>query len=272
METMPLKNKEAAEGFYSGIKLVSEYMEKTYDKLFKNIIYPSHRDKRLLGMYLRSMAWMKTIAVLNDVKYFQAIVSGNRALLEIVVDIALLSHDKTDSSCWKMYWWEQSAKLKDAQSIVEYYKKTNQPIPDEYHSHLLFLNNNKKEIDEKRLELWPSKKNKPTHPKNRWTGQGGLFQDIEAVDKYFYGIIEKELGKSLTEFYKTEYSKMNWMVHGSALAGIRELSLDGFHDLCAISYKLCSDLAMLCTKIMFIDYDYFTHYPALKKRVERIEE
>ncbi|MCD4664505.1 MAG: DUF5677 domain-containing protein [Bacteroidales bacterium] len=168
-------------------------------------------------MYIRSMAWMTTIVALNKQKYFQAIVSGNRALLEIVVDMALLSYDKTESSCWKMHWWEESAKLKAAESLVQYYQDIDQPIPDEYQSHYDYVKKNKKEIHQKRLELWPNKKSTPKHPNIRWTGQPNLFEDIKEVDKFAGVLIKEELGKSLTEFYRTEYSRMNWMVHGSTL-------------------------------------------------------
>lgn len=51
--------KEAGDGFFIGAKLVSEYMEKSYHSLLKNIINPSYRDQCLLGMYIRSMAWMQ---------------------------------------------------------------------------------------------------------------------------------------------------------------------------------------------------------------------
>ena len=105
------KYKEAGDGFYIGAKLVSEYMEKSYHSLLKNIINPSDREENLLGMYIRAMAWMSTITTLNKREYFQAIVSGNRALLEIFVDMSLLSYDKTDSSFLKMKWWEKSAKF-----------------------------------------------------------------------------------------------------------------------------------------------------------------
>lgn len=43
-----------------------------------------------------------------------------------------------------------------------------------------------------------------------------LFKDIKKVDKHFGALIKEELGKSLTELYRTEYNRMNWMIHGSA--------------------------------------------------------
>jgi hypothetical protein len=270
LKTMSFEQyKKAADGFYFGAKLVSEYMNKSYHDLLKHIINPPDRDKILLGMYMRAMTWMSTIADLNKPEYFQAIVTGNRALLEIVVDMCLLSYDKTDSSILKMTWWEDSAKYKAAETIVGFYQNIGKVVPGEYQLQLDFVTKNKKEVEKKRLELWPNKKDKLRHP-TRWTGHPNLFEDIKIVDKFFGALIKKELGKSLTEFYKTEYNTMNWMIHGSALTGIRDFSIESFHCLCALSYKLCSDLAMLCIKIIFIDYDFITHYPDLKKDWEEL--
>lgn len=272
LKTMSFEQyKEAGDGFYIGVKLVSEYMRKSYHGLLKHIINPSDRDKNLLGMYIRAMAWMSTIATLNKPEYFQAIVSGNRALLEIFVDMCLLSYDKTDSSILKMNWWEKSAKYKAAKTFVNFYQSIGEAVPDEYQSILDFVTKNKKEIETKRLELWPNKKNTPRHPQNRWTGQPNLFEDIKKVDKHFGDLIKEELGKSLTEFYRTEYNRMNWMIHGSALTGIRDFSTESFHCLCFLSYELCSDLAMLCIKIIFFDYDFITHYPDSKKDWEELK-
>lgn len=98
-----------------------------------------------------------------------------------------------------------------------------------------------------------------------------MFEDIKEVDKHFGTLIKDELGKSLTEFYRTECNSMNWMVHGSALTGIRDFSTESFHCLCALSYKLCSDLAMLCVKIIFFDYGFITHYADTKKDWEELK-
>lgn len=224
-----------------------------------------------MGMYIRAMAWMSTITTLNKREYFQAIVSGNRALLEMFVDMCLLSYDKTDYSVLKMKWWEKSAKYKAAESLVKYYQNIGETVPDEYQAERDFVIMNKKEIETKRLELWPNKENKPRHPQNRWTGNPNLFEDIKEVDEIFGALIKDELGKSLIEFYRTEYNRMNWMVHGSALTGIRDFSTESFHGLCALAYKNCSDLAMLCIKIIFFDYDFITHYPDAKKDWEELK-
>jgi len=265
------KYKEAGDGFYIGAKLVSEYMEKSYHGLLNNIINPSDRERNLLLMYIRAMAWMSSIKVLNKSVHFQAIVSGSRALLEIFVDMSLLSYDKTDSSLLKMKWWEKSAKYKAAETFVNYYQSHGAAVPDEYQSLLDFVTSNKKEIEKKRLELWPTKNNKPKHPPNRWIGQPTLFEDIKIVGENYGALIKEELGMSLTEYYRTEYSRMNWMVHGSALTGIREYSTESFHGLCALAYKNCSDLAMLCIKFIFFDYDFITHYPDAKKDWEELK-
>jgi len=62
-----------------------------------------HRDTSLKGIWLRALAWMQSLETLNHTKHVQAISAGNRALLEISVDMVLLHHDKSNALGWKIF-------------------------------------------------------------------------------------------------------------------------------------------------------------------------
>jgi hypothetical protein len=114
------------EAFYSAVQLVVEYMRKSNDMILGVLSKDDDtkiRDHALQGLWLRAFAWMQSLETLNHTKHFQAIASGNRALLEITVDLILLHSDKSNESASKMHWWAQSEKLKAATIIVNFLRR-----------------------------------------------------------------------------------------------------------------------------------------------------
>lgn len=264
----PERANGAAEGMYRGAIVVSEYMDHISKDVLGTLIDPKPRENAQYGMFLRAVAWMRTLKKLNQPTDFQAVIACNRSLLEIAVDIVLLHGDPTESSAWKMHWWEQSAKLKAAKMLVDYYAKQGLPVPDSYSEQAAFVAREEEAITRMRKTLWPQFKGK--HP-DRWTGET-LDKGVRAADKYWPDEIVATFGTSLTEFYETEYRKMNWSVHGSGLAGVRDLSAIAFHYLSGLGHKWCSDLAMLSTKTVLIDFGFATYLPDFATKWEEVRE
>ncbi len=246
-----------ADGFYSGVQIVSDYM-KQQSALLSTVMERTttiHRDNCLKGLFLRACAWIESLERLKSVKDFQAISAGNRALLEITVDILLLHHNKTNTDGWKMYWWSKSEKIRSAKIIIDYFKGLNIPIPDEYKPVEKAYDDEESMVNQIRANLWPSRTpGRGRHPK-RWTGKDNLFDDIEEVDRLFGNFIKSELGCSLTEYYRTEYCKMNWQIH-SGVTGVWNLPPEVFHLICGIGFKWCANLSLLCTKVMLMDFEF----------------
>lgn len=208
------------------------------------------------GLWLRALAWMQSLEALNHTKHYQAISTGNRALLEIAVDLILLHHDKTNRSGWKMLWYAESEKLKSAYLAMKYFNEKGIAIPDVYKPLEEFYLSNNIQIDNMRRFLWTNKKKplKAEHPK-RWTGRSDLSKDIEEADKLFSSAIVADLGMTLTQYYRTEYSKMNWHIH-SGVASFWNLPPETFNLICAKALDWCANLAMFCTKIVLIDFQF----------------
>lgn len=253
-----------AEGTYRGAIVVSEYMDNISRNVLSTLVDPTPRETALYGMFLRATGWARTLKKLNEPTDVQAIVACNRSLLEVAVDIVLLHSDATESSAW--HWWEQSAKLKSAKAILAYYAKKGMSVPESYSEQASFAAKEEATIVKMRNVLWPQLSG--GHP-NRWTGKS-LDRDVLAADNSWGDEIATEFGESLTEFYETEYRRMNWNVHGSGLAGIRNLSPDGIHALCGLGFKWCADLAMLCTKAVLVDFRFATHLPDFATKWEDV--
>lgn len=160
--------------------------------------------------------WLYSLSRLNATRDFQAFGSANRALLEITVDLALLHQDKSNSSGWKMWWWNLSEKLKGAEQIINFFSEKNVAVPSLYTEQQNFIDKEKPMILRMRNSLWNGK-----HP-NRWSGRSNFFDDLVEADKFLGNSVTKILNVSLTEYYRTRFRKMSW------LCSFRSFSILGF--------------------------------------------
>jgi hypothetical protein len=267
------ESKAFATGLFQGTQIVSYYMKDCHP-LIEGVIIKSetgHREACLKGLWMRAYAWMQTIGKLNDPLDFQAISAGNRALLEITVDLVLLHHDKTNESGWKMFWWNLSEKLKASEQIISFYNEQGLTVPDTYEAQEIFCRDEKSIIDNMRVTLWPNKKNpsKPVHP-DRWTGNGNLFDDIVKADQLYGSVIKADIGLTLVEYYRTEYRKMNWRIH-SGVASFWNQPPEAYNLTCGFALKWCADFGMLCTKIILNDFGFDVAVEGLKQEWESIK-
>jgi len=251
-----LKNAEAhANAMFAGIQLYREYMQKCEPMIMAVLPRSAvkHRDDAIRAVWIRAYAWMQSLELLNHTKHIQAISAGNRSLLEFSVDLVLLHTDPTNSSGWKMYHLAFSERLKAAEQLVAFYGAGNVPaVHSEAES---FIRREKNSIDSMRKTLWPHAKNpsKAVHP-DRWTGKD-LFGDVKDADAVYGDQIKASLGMSLAEYYRTEYRRMNWLIH-STMAGVTNLDRIFYSNAAVLALKWCQDLAMFCTQITLKDQQF----------------
>lgn len=264
------ESKAFAAAHYRGAEIVAHYMKERFS-LIEGALTSSrvgHRESCLKGLWMRACAWMNTLARLNDPLDFQAVSVGNRALLEIAVDLVLLHNDKTNGPGWKMHWWGLSEKLKASEQIIRFYKDKGLPVPDQYEAQEIFLRDESAIVTRMRSTLWPNRKNPSQHPP-RWTGNGNLGDDIFEADRLYGPTIEEDLGSTFEEFYRTEYRKMNWRIH-SGTAGFWNQPPQAFLLICGFGYKWGADLSMLSTKILLKDFGYVGVLQGLEAEWENI--
>lgn len=247
-----------ATSLFQGAQLVSQYMKGRFG-LIEGVIVKSetgYREACIKGLWMRAYAWMHTIEKLSHPLDFQAISAGNRALLEITVDLILLHSDKTNASGWKMHWWGESEKLRASEQVIKFYTDQGLLVPDEYEGQMTFCRESTASINHMRKALWPIKADPSIakHPK-RWTGTGNLFEDIKKADEYYGRLPQSDLGCTLTEYYRTEYPKMNWRIHSGA-ASFWNQPPQSYELVSGFALKGCADLSMLCTKIILLDFGF----------------
>jgi hypothetical protein len=163
------------------------------------------------GQLLRAIAWLRSIAKLNHPGDFQAVTAGARAIFEGAVDVTLMHFDPTGNGPEKMDAWENSAKLKMAQSASQYIAGVGRKATEPEQHMQTFIKNAKGIIEKLRVKHWPNHKGK--HPP-RWTGRD-LAQDAEEA--------EKLQAEGFEEFYRLRYPMLCWNVHGSGLTGLANI-------------------------------------------------
>jgi hypothetical protein len=210
--------KAFATGLFQGAQIVHQYMKDRYALISDAEGTPEETGYKvgcIKRLWIRAYLWMQTLSKLNDPLDFQAIAVGNRALLEILVDLILLHHDKTYEMAAKMFWWAESEKLKGSEQIIAFYADQGLDIPDEYDAQKEFYTTKKTNIEIMRKTHWPDRKTPTKHP-DRWTGNSNLFEDVERADQLYGSVVNAEIRTTLVEYYRTQYRKMNWQIHSGS--------------------------------------------------------
>lgn len=251
---------------YQGIPGVNRYLRERAMPILDGLINPPECDIRLMALYQRVFLWMQSLEKLSSPQDFQGIVTCNRALFELTIDMILLSAGGLIYTPERMYWWEQSAKLKAAEALVRYYTDAGQAVPHTYDAQVDFIQRKKTIVEQQRTSLW----NRTKHPQ-RWTGQSDMSVDAKEADKFRSNEIAEDLDSSLLEFYETQMRRMHMTVHGSGLANERYLSREGFYVMCGLGYKWSTDLALFCTKLIMRDFGFSTYLPALNEEWEQVK-
>jgi hypothetical protein len=207
------------------------------------------RRATLHGYYFRMHAWMGTIVKLNASTDIQAVTAGVRALLEQVVDLALLRFDSQNHAYEQVFAWERSAVLHQFEKVARRFKGL---LPPEYQGVAAFLAGPEApQIRADRLRRWP-KAAKPGQPPKgehpgRWTNRD-LGSDAQQAQKLI--MAANLAGADLEEFYELEYSPTCWGTHGSTLAGFRASDVGVLPAQSAMRLRQVSDFALCVAQLV----------------------
>jgi hypothetical protein len=151
----------------------------------------------------RAAVWMQSMARLDRWTDYQAHSSGCRAMLELAVDVALITSEPALAT--RMWAFEESAKLKSCNRYRAFAIKTNLANPNE--TKMTFGFRNEHAAKALRRQHWGSEK----HPQT-WFGTSFDQMAAEA---------DRRVGSDYEAFYANRYDELCWGTHGSTLALIR---------------------------------------------------
>jgi hypothetical protein len=243
---LPMAHSYTKESLCAGMleeaRSVAKYMREKVRPRLNGVLSPTDRVVLATGIFLRSLCWMETLSRLDRVQDFQAVSVGTRFLLEGCVDLVLINHDEYGNLTAKMSDWVSSAKFKMSQELVKFYKARNESVPEQHEPLKFFYEANKSSISSLRSKHWSGK-----HPQ-RWTNRP-LLSDCQAADLLEPIRVRAELGMSLVAFHETEIHRLNWLVHGSGIAILKNAPEPWYFNTCALGFAWSSDLAVLISAL-----------------------
>jgi hypothetical protein len=231
-----------------------------------------HRDNCIKLLWFRIFSWLKSVKALNSSVHFQALGAANRALFELTVDIALLYLDKTTTSGWKMYYWSLSEKLDGSEKLINFFDGDINKLPDEYIAYKEYFLNEEHSVKLMRKSLGWTTQKKPDgfHPKH-WSGKNSFFDNLPEIDRNLHTEINKLFGKSLLEYYRTEYKKMSWQLH-SGVNNSWKIPEEAFPVFTAFFLKDCANFGLLATHLVLKDFMLADHLPNYIDELKDIDE
>lgn len=206
----------------------------------------SLRTRILFDVWSRMVLWMRSVGRLNNTEDFQAILAGNRALFELLIDMVLLHREATEDAAMRYWQWANSERMRLYETVARYYEERALPVPAMYRSGEAEQGELRLLYARIRREHWPDRGGR--HPA-RWTGRGTLLEDARHADELFGTEVTAVLGVGLTEFYASEYRMLSWHVHGG-IAGTDDLTWRHIESLVGRGLNSCSAIAMLGTQII----------------------
>jgi hypothetical protein len=109
-----------ADAFLGACQVVAQFIDKEVRPSLENAVAMDPSMLHVHGLFLRVIAWLRTVDKLRHPGDFQAAATAARTLFEVAVDLTLLDFDRKTQPLAKLLAWERSAKLKHAVSLLDY--------------------------------------------------------------------------------------------------------------------------------------------------------
>ena len=112
------------------------------------------RDKVIVGLFYRSLGFVKSAIALTSVVHQQSITSAERSVLELYIDIELLHRKVIEHDVTKILTFVDWQKLKAARRVDSLYAKYPDLDQTEANPHRHFIENQAALIEQKASILW----------------------------------------------------------------------------------------------------------------------
>ena len=217
------------------------------------------RHKVFVGLFYRSLGFVKTAIALREVVYQQSLTSAERSVLEIYVDMELLHRNVVPDGLTKMLTWADWQKLKAARRVDEFYVANPEldTTPSEAAVHRNFIANNAALIEQKAAILW-SDGIVPPKRLEHWTARN-LPDRAKLLDKKFEALVLHR------------YDMRNFAVH-TGLAGVMNLDKKTFEAMAAMSLNGIADCMLGELRIIGHELEMPQDVPHYFRLVKMLEE
>ncbi len=176
------------------------------------------RLSALYGFYDRMVSWLTSVTKLRAPIDVQALAVAARTMFELAVDIAIAHNTPNDRPFEKIFYWERSSLLKQAERIRRHYN--GRDLPKDLREWIDFLDTPEATALRGYRNRWWNGK----HP-SRWTGSN-LEEDADRAEGYFSEV-------KFSDMYTDRHAVYCWDTHGSGFLGMRLNNLESLNMKCA---------------------------------------
>ena len=244
IDTIPFALADAAR---EETKLVREFLESVGNSAFSYLpnYTPTEEDVILKGGFLRTLALLRSLYKMNEPADFQSVCAISRSLFEMTVDLVLITRNSKDFPIKQLVSWEDSAKLKHAETMKSYYDDNPSKKNDKHWKE--YPKSSKESCDfitNKSAQINANQRIRGHYDK-RWNG-ADLRQAAAAADKaYDYG---------LEQYYILRHMPLCWNIHGSGLVGVKNISEENFPGISALAFNDCAHFTMIIAELLMAKY------------------
>ena len=180
------------------------------------------RDKVIVGLFYRSLGFVKSAIALTSVVHQQSITSAERSVLELYIDIELLHRKVIEHDVTKILTFVDWQKLKAARRVDSLYAKYPDLDQTEANPHRHFIENQAALIEQKASILWGFE------PHGRMRNRLDHWSARSLPDR---GVL---LGREFEKLVIDGYDMRNFSVH-TGLAGVMGLERAAFEMIASRS-------------------------------------
>jgi hypothetical protein len=214
-----------AKSYYCGIEACDLFAKKFLNPVLATQLSLSEREKTILGLYYRIIAFCRSLLVLNNAIHFQSVASATRSILEIYLDLEILHQNKFTDGVTRVVAFMEAQKLKAARKTIKFFDNNPTLLPSRsaIDAQREYVKNSEVRIVAQTETLWGMDRTKKPKTPEHWTEWDLKSRAIK-------------LGKAFELLVNEGYDQRNFLIH-SGVTGVSGLNWRDFTILCALSYK-----------------------------------
>lgn len=200
---LPLRKQ--IESFFKGTDAIASFAKSVMIPILRGQLNLNDKEKAITGTYFRMYAWIVSMVAMNSRIHFQGAAAAARALFELLLDMQMLSSDKTGSLVQKFTAFPAIETYFAAEKLVSFCDEHINLCKIDCTQQRTFITQPMKqsEINALIIKHWgKTKKGFPNRPEH-WSGKHVRER-------------ARDLGLSYEELYVEEYQLLSWYIHSGA--------------------------------------------------------
>lgn len=247
-----LSPQEQVTAFVEGTACLHDLIENTVCPVILGQLVKSDFEQAVAGTYYRIALLVRGVASLSDPAHFQIANSVARTIFELVVDLKLLTSDRTLAA--KFFAFARVVKFRKAEQLVRFLNDNPSVDQVPHQDAISFASDTRRqEVKRECIKFWGINSNNLPNWPEHWSGRN-------IADR------ARQAGLEFEEMYRSQFFLQSQYVHADP-AGIQNLSRDALICSFGIAHGLIQRLAATATDLIGNEFRLFDTNLELRERL-----